>query len=711
MASPFQKYQGEQVQQIAPGFVEAYGRAGQSIGAGIASLAENVTKGYLAGEQRRQEEIKTKAALAPFIKNDERTKRAEDLTKLGVFTKTEDGTLTLSASYADKVNIKEANDLLGFYNSTGGDGSKLSGDALNEFAARYEGEQKYVAQQAANAKAKLEGDLTRAKIADLNSKAAERVATAGAYGAALSGLGFAVTPTATIGADGEPVLAAPSAAYTAPGVSLPEVKAPEPTAPFSPAYTAPSASEPSPAAPAAAPAEPAPAPAKPRSYTNADFDSRGYLKAPASATPTKPVAAPVTPAAPAPAAAPAVAAPAAPAERIDLAAEAKRVAEQRATYEKEKETVRANFAKQRTATETQLARIKSIPLAPRKTGLDIAQITLAHHQERLKGINDAEQRELAAIDDKIKAVDTQFSQRQAAATAGRLEDAARLAREKETREIKEAQTKAATEAEKAATESSKAYPKVGGPWVHKGFNIAMEGKNPSRYGIRPLNEAQSNEVSDTVSGYNTAANFLVTLEDTLTKRDELVAGGSDYKERFRLTAQDMLNYYTAEMASVFGVATFRKAIVSGGNFSDADREFVKSVITYLNTAAPDLSAEDLRDSMMALGTFINAMYARKLESYDMAYNPETARNMAAKLKADGYESEANQEYDQIESFDKFYSKFGIKTKDGKIASRGPEFAAAVESARQTLWNRLPEKMRKGLEGSRPGIKRPAASER
>jgi hypothetical protein len=34
MASPFAKYQSEQVQQMAPGFVEAYGRAGASIGQG-----------------------------------------------------------------------------------------------------------------------------------------------------------------------------------------------------------------------------------------------------------------------------------------------------------------------------------------------------------------------------------------------------------------------------------------------------------------------------------------------------------------------------------------------------------------------------------------------------------------------------------------------------------------------------------------------------
>lgn len=72
MASPFQKYQSEQVQQIAPGFVEAYGRAGASIGQGIAQIGANVAKGLEIADENRKKEIATKAALAPYIRNDDR---------------------------------------------------------------------------------------------------------------------------------------------------------------------------------------------------------------------------------------------------------------------------------------------------------------------------------------------------------------------------------------------------------------------------------------------------------------------------------------------------------------------------------------------------------------------------------------------------------------------------------------------------------------
>ena len=200
MASPFQKYQGEQVQQIAPGFVEAYGRAGQSIGAGIAGFAEQVVKGYQVGRERDKQEAILKGQLEPYIKNDERTKRVNDLVSGGVLVKNSDGTVGISAQYADKVDINEANKLLDFYNTTGGDGNKLTGEALTNFAARYQGEQKYAAEQAATAKAKLENDLTQAKINDLNAKAAERNANAGLYAEVISGMGFnvAMPPAADI---------------------------------------------------------------------------------------------------------------------------------------------------------------------------------------------------------------------------------------------------------------------------------------------------------------------------------------------------------------------------------------------------------------------------------------------------------------------------------------------------------------------------------
>jgi hypothetical protein len=141
----------------------------------------------------------------------------------------------------------------------------------------------------------------------------------------------------------------------------------------------------------------------------------------------------------------------------------------------------------------------------------------------------------------------------------------------------------------------------------------------------------------------------------------------------------MENYFKAELASVFGVAAFRKPIVSGGNFSDADREFVRQAITYLNTAAPDMSNEDLKSSLNALSFMINGLYQQQIEGLGMSYNPDAAKDRAAALSKGGDKVGAATIEKQVNRSNKFYKSFNLNQSGASSISRDK-----IDEARLTM---------------------------
>lgn len=728
MASPFQKYQAEQVQQLAPGFVEAYGKAGAYIGEGIASIGKSVATGVLQAKENAKKEAELKGALAPYIKNDERTKTVEAMLAAGKMVRADDGTVVLSADMAGKVNVDEANKYLAFYNSTGGDGSKLSGESLNTFASMYQGEQKYAAEQASRAAAKTENDLKTAQIAELKAKTAERLANAGMYGAALAGMGFSTIvpnlaeagPTAeSLGVynqDGGPTKPTTSAATAEPATAVPSVdNKPAGVADATPAATA---------APAAAAPAPAPTPTapKPAAMPAAPAAKAATPAAPAVPKPAPAAAAPAKATTPTPAPAPAAAPAQAPAPvTYDVTKEAARVNAELKAIQAERDTIRAKYSKDRDDTKIRIARTnRNTRLPANAAGAKIGEMMNSYNQNLLKAIDDSEQRDLKKLDDRESTVNREFANYQSAATAQRTaaENAAVAARQakqdvrnaeadKLAKEAAERQKESAARAareeaakgEEAIKTAVSEYP-IKGPWVHLGYDLKdKSGKNvnPARFGIAPLSTAQQNAVAETYDGWLKGTDFLVRLDDTLKSR---VAGNNDYTQRFRLLASDMQNYFEGELSSTFGVATFRRAIVSGGNFSDADREFVKKAITYLNTAAPDLSAADLEANTRALAVFIDNMYRKGLEGQGMVYNPELIKKQAADLRAIGAETQAAALEATVADSEKFYIRYGIKP-GGKTLTT-PEEKAALLEARTTLWNALTKAgQTKGLDGSNP----------
>lgn len=692
MASPFAKYQSEQVQQLAPGFVEAYAQAGRSIGQGIASIGQSVAQGITDADKRKKEELAQKAALSPYIRNDQRVQVTEGLFKAGILTKAPDGTAVVSADYAGYVDMAALEKNISFYNATGGDGSKLSGDALTEFTARYQAELKYAADQAAKANAQVELDYKRAQIDELKSKAAERNANAGMYGAGINAMlgggettpGFQI-PEVTLPDTTTPgfqsLVGAPisKAATTEPGVAAPATSAPAVSAALTAGTTA---------TPAPAPAEPeAPAP------TSADFDKYGYPKqkampaAPAAkAEPTPAPAAAQAPAPAAPATAPApAAAPAAPVT-YDVPAESARVAEKMKAVEAKRAAVTAKYQSKRTQVEGQIAasnRNLAAGLPRNSVGFKLAESTLVLNEQRRKSVAEAEARELKTIDAEADFIKTEFTNYQASA------EAARKGRIEQRDIAKEAVAATKAEEEFQASLSEK-YPMIG-VYTYRGYNLKdpKTGKrvNPAiAANVPPMGKEQFTEATEQNKGYGSAKNFLLNMNDVLEQREKGEdSGGYSYLERFRTTAKDMENYFKAEQASVFGVATFRKAIVSGGNFSDADREFVKQAITYLNSGALDLDNKDLRASLNALTFMLDGMYRVNLEELGMAYNKEAALEKAAQLRAGGDNAGAAGIEKQVKTTEKFKKTFNLKDESALSISK-----AQIQEARATL--------QKGLKG-------------
>jgi hypothetical protein len=792
MASPFAKYQSEQVQQMAPGFVEAYGRAGASIGQGIAQLGAGVAQGLAEADKRRKEEIATKASLAPYIRNDDRITATEGMIKSGLLTKADDGTVVVSAKWANYADTAGLKKYLDFYNETGGDGSKLSGDKLVEFASRFEGEQKYIAQQAANKKSKTEDELKAAQIAKLRAEAAAKANETGLVTAILGGMGTSSTadtsPTAGINitpynitSTAEPAPAATSAAPitkvdptvanvaapvsaaltagTAPTVAAAATAAPAAEPAVSAALTAGTAGTPAPAAAAPtreqrlasliakaeASGKVAPAPKRVEAgETSEDYEAwvaatdewnkkYGDTHIPTGSPKTARrveldfnAANPVERAAPASTAAPAEATPE-PApletgataagtpipETFDVAAESVAVGERLAKVNEERTTVRDKYSKDRTRVQADIAKKEKQVLALTVINPQKGAALGSYNQNILKFINEAEARDLKAVDDKEAAINRDFANYQAAAAArkGEKTEAARVRAEGRAERKEAADIKAAEAAATAASEKAKQvlsdrkkttlqeYPAYA-VWAHQGARMGNDPKtgqpyDPSDFDIRALTPQAQNSVNEAVEGWNKSTSFLIDLDSTLKSR---VKDNDEWKNRFRLTAGNMKNYFEGELASVFGVATLRRAIVSGGNFSDADREFVKSAITYINSAAPDLSAEDLKASLDALAVFVNGLYERTLETNDMVYDPESAKAQASKLEAAGFGAKADKIRKGVDRGNLFYSRFGIKPPGGNSPSVSQE---SLQKAFAVLYPKLQAKglLPKGMKAN------------
>lgn len=681
MPSPFQKYQSEQVQQIAPGFVEAYGRAGAAIGQGIAQTGQAVVQGYEEAKKKAEEEAIQKGSLDPFLQRDKA--KIEAGVKSGSLIKNPDGTVSINPDNPNKDMLDTS--AIDFYNKTGGDINKLTGVDLKRFIANFESKKKIEAQEREAATSQVELDLKRAQTLKLTTEARLAEVEAGNINTIYNAAGFGNPAPGATGSTiptvpGSPVapgaVSRPSlAAYTGTGAGFDSNGLPQGGAFFESLArfdaiakrgSQPAATTSEPATTTAAPeqAAPAAAPAVSPALT------AGTKPAPAAAAPAAQTQAATPATAAAPAGAPAATQTAAPQRvAIEQVRETAEVVQARInTLGTERTSLVQRMQEDLGNAQREHAAIKARTIITKGTGT-AANILISYQESQIKDIENRYKTQIDAIDNQVKAEQGKLDIAKTVAASGASN------RAETARDIKANQEE--TDRKRA---DIAAYPRIG-PFVHIGSEIVRKGKEPSKYGIRALTATAQNEVNTLAEGWIKSTDFILGMADTLEQREAL---GQDYAGRMRLFSKDLENWATGELQQVFGVATFRRAIVSGGNFSDSDRLFVQRAITYINTLDPIDDKEVFEASTNALAKFVDNMYRKSMLGYDMKFSPAGLEEQAQALEDDGFKPQAEQQRATAEAARRFMDKFGIKDDGNKLSFD----ASAVEEARSTLWTTL-----------------------
>lgn len=643
MASPFQKYQGEQVQQIPAGYVEAMGSMGkayQNIGASLAA-------GIMEKDKREQEEAKIQGALSPYLRNDARTKSVESALSTGLLKKDAEGNVVIPEENRDKLDLNAATTAIDFYNKTGGDGSRLKGADLTRFATQFEAEQKYKATQDSAEDKRLEREKLKAETDKLKADAAEKTARAGANAAGVSWI------------SGTPV----AASAPAPSLNLPTINAPTYNYAAPTQQTAPRASFEMPGINV--------------DRYNAGTELVGQLRtAPSEPTPvvaTAPTApttkaVPVVPTIPAPARIPETGT----ITDVITLANAERDVQAR-VYNDARSAIIADHAR----------------AISRAAGAD---------PEVLKAMEASLKTRLESLDIQYKANTDIIDKRVAGALTISEE-----ARKKEAGKRAEVQTQAqygveiptATPAPAAPTTPPKTFKegvtrqigevgkipgRTGGTAQVEARRAAREEHNeimqsyPDKWNIGVFHEGAKEyqldnlgiqapviagvpagarmELQQVINGYAEAQTFLTELSDVVESTDDNRI--TNYLNRILLTARADAKgtNVTGDMMNQFGVAAFRRAIVSGGNFSDADREYVAKLITNINSPNVLRDKALFRQQTKALADFIDRKYRSTLAAYNMRFDPATSREF---LQREGRTAELK----QLEKTEQYVRTFGI----------------------------------------------------
>lgn len=703
MASPFQKYQGEQVQQIPAGYVEAMGSMGkayQQVGASIAG-------GLQEADKRAQEEAKLKGSLAPYLKADARVQSVDMHLASGDLVKDKDGNVMVAPGKENLFDNTKLVPALDFYNKIGGDGSKLVGSDLTKFASEFEAQQKYDAAQAAKADKEVERQKTLAEINKLNAEAAEKAGNAAAN-AVVAGYGAGI-PAGTPGAVSAPVTpsAPPNLSFysggtqsTAPSVfGQPSNPLGEQPKPFTFAFTA--------------------------DRYNAGTELTGKLNAAPVEAP-----APVAPAAPAKAPAPAVA-PDLPSTNVAIPQVVAATEALRVEYSTQYKTDSDNLAAELSARMIELGRTG---------GATPDRVRLLNETFKIRkdNLDKAYADRVSLLDARVKAVTEVTKERRDMQTEA-------FAMQKEKREEAEDQRKVETHqmtieefnakwggkivlgqqtgtapsgaAAKPGTFANFQYTKVEGAGAIPGRTGGTESEKlkeeaygvfqkrkqdyPAAWGIgvfhagakefqldlnyrptaSPIDPAVRGKVSEAIEGYAEAQSYLTQLNDVVNSTDDNKITNFLNRSLWTATNEAKKTVVTGDMMNQFGVAAFRRAIVSGGNFSDADREYVAKLITDINSAHVMKDKALLQAQTKALATFIDQKYRSTLAGKDIRFDIDTAKKFLTR-------EEDTAGLAQLKKTEQYVNAFGINTKDSSepvvpevdLPSKFEELAKRFEAA-------------------------------
>ena len=662
----FQKYQGEQVNQIPAGYVEAMG----SMGKAYQQVGASVSAGMQEAQKRSDEEAKLQGSLSPYLRRDGRTQAVESALSTGLLKKDEQGNVIIPDDNKNKFDMNVAGPAIEFYNKTGGDGSRLSGSDLTRLATQFEAQRKYDAEQAGIADKAMERAKTQAEINKLNAEAAEK--TAGATGnnivsAFASGAPMPAGEPASVPSSAPAVTASRNQAISIysgkTGNELPSLGSPvyEGTPGFTKPLTGFSADR-----------------------YNAGSELAGKLGTADSETP-KPVAQTTTQATTAlPAVTPSTIGDGqGNASEIIKAQEAERTV-QTTEYGKKKAAAQGDYARAMAALASSGAatpeRIKSLNETHKvktdnidssfKANIDLIDSriknALATTSEQRATAGETRANATAVLAEKAD-VRSEEQLKFARAAAQRAVEEGRMTKEKFDLEfgtattdskpavpVESANLKPGTFAHSQAKERevASAVPgRTGGAYSREqedkiaakqdkmkaefpaNWSLGIFHEGAKQYQIdlnrhptaRALGAAAIGKVEEHMSGYSEAQTFLTALNDVVFSTDDNAI--TNYLNRSLWTAKQDAKDTNVEgqMMNQFGVAAFRRAIVSGGNFSDADREYVAKLITDINSAHLKKDKQLMIDQTKSLARFIDSKYRSELTAYGVRVDTKTSR--------------------------------------------------------------------------------------
>ena len=632
MASPFAKYQSEQVQQIAPGFVEAFAKSGAAIGQGIASIGSSIGKGMEVAEQRKIEQAKTQAAINPYLRNE--VANVQRSIENGFLQVGKDGKVSIIPGQEANLDANKVGRAIDLYNQTEGGKKEMKAADLAGVVSTiqaYDALEKQASDRVAAAGAArkaavdldnsiLEGRvkkftltkgasdalLTQAKqaedeagfLAQDPSIPRDVVAQRYAMAAGLKDQALNIVRDSFAG-EGIDIAAfapqPPARPPVTPGAvpmgldvsSLRTVPTPVPSfgatpaaAPAAPAPMAPAAKPVAQPAPAQAQAPVAKAPAAPAPFAPASPQNLLTGKMPKQA---------VTPPAGQPPAVGQVAA--APAPVVGLQSQTANEIITRQAGE------RRNYLNANAAIESTLRSVPGLPASSR--------------ENLLKNI-EANKTKITAIDKLITDQTAIIAEQAKAEAAGTT---AKAASTSEQRQLVGA--------------FEKAYPMAGGGWMFGSRANAIEALNngeiksleeaalTTKYG--PQFQGSFDDVKDTLSSLDGFMKAAIATDKAIDKR---LASGDQYLERIPFTAKDFTTLATGNVAEKMLLANMRKAIVSGGNFSDQDRKFILEAVASINTLDPTKGAQYFKKLNTVMAQMAFSMYADKLAVAGFVNRPD-----------------------------------------------------------------------------------------
>jgi len=770
----FQKYTGEQINQIPEGYVEGMGSMGKayaSIGQSVGQMAQYIGQAYTAN---KAEEAKLQGQLAPYLKRDPRVQMVDASISAGNLVKGADGKIGLGAGIDESMLSTDARSSIDFYNKIGGDGSALSGSELTKFATQFETEQKIASLETEKLDKEQDRKLKAAQIKELESKAAKNLNTMG-NAAIIGGLGSGQdigsynAPTQT---GQQPAQVQSQAqpeeqpqAFVTPVVNRTGGQLNQPGAidfsrfGISPVYTqdranagaalttslgqTPISASRYYTAPEVIPSSPAeqalPASATPEELkadiamlqgqistfensTNGEYNEgiaqtiqtlQGKIQAKQVMldAATAPETGGTAPAKQGTAVVPATGTAPIGAGTAPAALPAMTPAEQQITSEfvrTEQTRLTNKFNADAAALEADYLRRKLAITKNGATSGDI-EILTKNYTAMLDGTRKLYEANYANVGNQIAEVRAADKAEQDKVAAARAEEeyAFKFGRPKSTTPTSAvstapataatpATTTATTETAPAAAETTTAtgekpvtfaqtiadrfagatQGRIGGTvvqdevrkvrkehseilsdhpaWWQSG--MYTQGAKEYQWGLSPypvsagIDGSIKAKVQEEVTGYVESQNFLQVLYKN-------IESGSDneirnYLDRFLIFTSKDESQSTAELANQFGVAAFRRAIVSGGNFSDADREYVARIITNMNSPNIFKDKKRLLIEAKALAKFIDSKFRSTLSSQNVTIDPALSRKF---LEREGNQAGLN----ILEKTENFFKMFSI----------------------------------------------------